>query len=448
MIKLKVYLKERFGDFTTGIIKRMAKGAFWSFTGSAFAKAIVLVSSIFCAHILGKAEYGEFGMVRSTINMFVALGSAGMGVTASKYISEYLRSDINRVARIYKLTNYFAIITGVLVAIVVLLISSYLANNTLNAPHLSPALRIGALLLFVTIINGAQAGTISGFENFKALAINNFIGSCCESVLMLVGATLYGVSGAVLGFGSGYVALYFCNNITIKKHLSQLGVQRKQIHVQRTDLRLLYKFSLPAAISSMIVAPSYWLVRTIVVNYGGFEELAMYEAADQWRAIILFIPSAISHIILPILSSTLAESKAQFWRVFKLNLIINVSVAAIIAAVVVILSPYIMTLYGSGYADGTILMILALSTVFSALSNVIGVSIYSHAKTWMGLLFNTIWAITMISLSYEFVKHGMGAKGMALAVTISYMIHSVIEFMYLRSLNVNSMMTDETSNNF
>ena len=31
-------------------------------------------------------------MVRSTINMFIVLGSAGLGVTSTKYIAEYRES--------------------------------------------------------------------------------------------------------------------------------------------------------------------------------------------------------------------------------------------------------------------------------------------------------------------------------------------------------------------
>lgn len=73
--------------------KRIASGAFWSLTGSVFAKFLVLVSGIICAHILSKEEYGQFGIVRSTINLFVTVGSAGMGVTAAKYISEFIASD-------------------------------------------------------------------------------------------------------------------------------------------------------------------------------------------------------------------------------------------------------------------------------------------------------------------------------------------------------------------
>ena len=86
-MKLISIIVERIKQSDIG--KRLVSGASWSLIGTASAKFLVLVSGIICARILGKVEYGELGMVRSTISLFVAIGSAGLGLTASKYISEY-----------------------------------------------------------------------------------------------------------------------------------------------------------------------------------------------------------------------------------------------------------------------------------------------------------------------------------------------------------------------
>ena len=69
---------------SSSISRRMGQGLVWSFTGTALAKFLTLLVGIICAHILQKEAYGEFSMVRSTINMFIVLGSAGLGVTSTK----------------------------------------------------------------------------------------------------------------------------------------------------------------------------------------------------------------------------------------------------------------------------------------------------------------------------------------------------------------------------
>ena len=304
---------------------RIASGAFWSFSGTAVAKLLVLVASIICARILTKQEYGEFGMVRSTIYMFVVFGSAGLGLTATKFISEYRDNHKDRIASIYLLTNGFAFITGLLVTILVLAFAPYLADNTLHAPHLTNAIRVGAILLFITVINGAQSGTLSGLEDFKSIAVNTFWGSVAEAIFMILGAYYGGVIGAVLGYGVSFIVLYIANNLSIRKNFKAIGIKSSFSCFKKEDLKLLYKFSLPAALSSVLVTPTIWVAKTILTRNTGFEELAIYEAADQWRVMILFIPMAVSQVVLPILSNILGADQSKFWKVLKINLLYKFS---------------------------------------------------------------------------------------------------------------------------
>lgn len=413
--------------------RRMASGAFWSFTGNAVAKVIVLVAGIICAHILSKEQYGEFGMVRSTINMFVIFGTAGLGMTATKYIAEFKNTQRERVGSIYCITNGFAVITGLITTILILVLSNYLATVTLKAPHLVNSVRIGALLLFVTVMNGAQNGVLLGFENFKARAVNTLLGSVAEATFMLLGAYLYGVFGAVLGYGIGYIVLYLCNLIAIRKDLTQNGITKDYLHIDKGDLPLLYKFSIPAALSSVLVGPAYWVSRTLLVRADGFTELAIYEAANYWNTIILFLPAAVSQIILPILSSIPKDDKDKFWKVLNLNLLLNTGIALLLVIGVSVLSPYLMASYGEGYRDSfLVLIVLVSSTIFSVASNVVGNAIVSKGKMWMGLLFNSIWALMFIFFSWLFINNGLGSIGVSLALLLSYFIHTIYQFIYLK----------------
>lgn len=420
----------------SNIGNRIATGAFWSFTGTAAAKFLVLVSSIICAHILTKQEYGEFGMVRSTISMFVVFGTAGLGLTATKFISEYKEKHKERIASVYLLTNGFAIITGLIVTALVLVLAPYLADNTLNAPHLVSSIRVGAILLFITIINGAQGGTLAGVEDFKAIAINTLIGSVAESAFMLLGAYYMGVLGAVLGYGVGFIALYVANYISIRKDLNKIGVRVVISSFNKKDLSLLYKFSLPAALCSIVVSPTIWIVKTFLAKESGFGELAIFEAADQWKIMILFIPTAVSQVVLPILSSIIGVDKSKFWKVLNLNLYLNAGIALVMAIVISCLSPFIMQLYGKAYvSDYWVLIILAVSTIFSSMANVIGLAISSRSKMWTGFLFNCLWALMVIGFARLFTNMEMGARGLALSFTISYAIHTVLQLIYLKYIS-------------
>lgn len=410
---------------------RIASGAFWSIFGTASAKCIVLIAGIICANILGSEKYGELGLVRSTINMFVVFGTFGIGVTATKYISQYRKDSIEKMEMIYSLTTSFSVIMATIITALILIFSPIIANSSLNAPHLVVEIRIGAILLFATILNGLQFGILSGLEDFKSQAINTLISSLFEGLFIIVGAIYAGVLGAVLGYGVGIVVLYLLNHCSIKKKLKKVGITFSLSKIKTSDLSILVNFSLPAALSSFLVAPTYWIARTILVKYSGFSELGIYEAADQWKVIILFIPAALSKIILPILSSFKEYEYESYVKTLKYNIILNAGVSLVFAIIVVLLSPMIMRSYGAGFSNTTPLIILAFSTVFSSITTVIGVSIQSREKVWQGFLFNFMWACMFIVLSYISVHLELGASGIAMAVLISYIVHALVQYVYL-----------------
>lgn len=412
----------------------MANGVFWSFTCTAFSKLLVLISGILCAHFMSKTQYGEFGMVRSTINMFVVFGTAGLGITATKFISEYRFSDKERIFSIYCLTNGFAFITGLITTILVLIFSDYLATTTLQAPHLVNSVRIGAFLLFVTVLNGAQNGVLLGFEDYKARALNGLYGSIAESFFMIVGAIYYGVFGAVLGYGIGFFVLFVFNVISINKNLKLNGIISKRFNINKDDIPILYKFSLPAALASIMAGPTYWIMKTILVRTCGYEELAVFEAADYWKTIALFVPATIAQIALPILSSMVNSDKSKYWKVFNLNLGLNTVLALMFAIAISLCSSLIMSSYGQDYSTNTLpLIVLSFSTVFSIMSSVIGLAITSRAKMWIGFLFNGVWGVLLIGFSYLFtVVFPWGAAGISFAILLSYLIHSIYQFIYLK----------------
>lgn len=416
------------------LLNRIAGGAFWSIFGTASAKAIVLIAGIICANILGKVGYGELGIVRSTINLFVVLGTVGLGITATKFISQYKNNDNSKVESVVNITTLFTFTSALIITVLVFIFADIVAIKTLKAPNLTTAIRFSSLLLFTTIMNGAFNGILAGYEKFKNIAINTFLSSVIEGSLIIIGAYYWGVNGAVVGFGIGISSLMIFNLLKVRSIFKKNGISINIFRIQRKDLSILYKFSIPAALSSFLVAPAYWVVRTILVRHDGFGELGIFEAADQWRVIILFVPSALSNIILPILSSLTNTDKNDYKKALYINLGLNVSVAFVLASIVSLAGKHIMSAYGGEFNTTLPLVIIAFSTVFSSFASVVGVSIVSRGKMWTSLMFNSLWSLIFITLTYIFVSNGMGVVGISLALLLSYVLHSLIQSIYLFNL--------------
>lgn len=402
------------------IAKRMMSGAFWSFTGTALGKFCVFLTGIICARILGKEQFGELGMVRSTIGMFIILGAGGIGVTATRFISLYRRDQQAHAASIYKLSTRFATLLGILTTLALLFSAGFLASDILKSSELAFPLTIGCVVLFLSILNSSENGTLAGFEDFKAIAVNTLIGSIVESLGMIIGAYFYQIEGAIAGFGLGVLALYLTNKLSALKDLRKSGISSKGQAILKEDWRLIYQYSIPATLSALSVTPVFWLVRSMLVRANDYGELGIFEAADQWKIILLFIPGAICQIVLPIMSSI--TDPRTFRRTLLGNLALIGGIATVLALASWILAPVIMPLYGKTFTDFTPLVFLAISTIPTALAQILELTLYSRDKMWTCFGFNIIWGIATVGLSYMFLRNNQGASGIALAVLLAYIL--------------------------
>jgi Na+-driven multidrug efflux pump len=86
------------------------------------------------------------------------------------------------------------------------------------------------------------------------------------------------------------------------------------------------------------------------------------------------------------------------------------------------IAPIIMPLYGKTFTDYTPLTVLALSTVPTALAQVLEMALYSRERMWTSFSFNMVWAIATLWLSYIFLEHNQGATGIAWAILLAYVI--------------------------
>ena len=422
--------KERLTAFQSDLARRVLHGAFWSFSGTAMGKLCLLVAGILCAHLLKQEVFGQLGMIRSTLNIFIVFGASGIGVTATKLISTYRTNDIPRLLRMTRLTFRLAWVMALVLMVFCFVLARPIARHILHAEHLTFELQIASVLLLFSILYGVQNGVLTGLEQFKIMARNTFIGSLLEAVLMVAGAYFWGLTGAIVGLGIGLGALFWVNRLSIKKHYAQYVVGEMQSMRTPNDWSMLLNDCIPATLSALMVTPTFWGIRTILLQHDGYNSLALFEAADQWKVMMLFIPTAISQMVLPILTS-IRQQRQQFRHVLLANIALIVGISSMITLMVLLLGGPIMQLYGKGFSDKMPLVYLALSNIFSAYSNIIEMSIYSKNKMWQAFVINLFWAIVLLVSAYGLVERGLNATGIALAVLIAYGLKSILATLYL-----------------
>ncbi len=407
---------------------RLARGALWSTAGALIARVLSLLSSIVIARLLSKVGFGELGIIYGTVALFQLFAGFGLGVTATKYVAEHRHSDPAKAGRIIAMAWLVTAATGAICAVLLAGLAPWLAAHTLAAPHLGGPLRITSLALFLTAINSAQTGALSGFEAFKTMARLNLITGVSNVPILIVGVLLGGLEGAVWAMVVSGAGTWLILHLAIRNEARRFHVPLRLVGCLQ-ELPLLWKFSVPAVLSGMMVTPVSWACNALLVNQpGGYAEMGVFNAANQWFNALLFLPNVAGGVILPILSERLASRNTR-----DCARLLGLSFRAIALAVTpmvilgCLLSAVIMRVYGASFAAGWPTLIVTLITAgLLSVQTPVGHIITASGRMWLAFGMNTGWAIGFLCLSCLLVRHG--SLGIASARLGAYVLHTTWTF--------------------
>jgi len=412
---------------------RFARGAVWSLIGAVISQGSNLAASVITARLLGREQFGEYGMIQSTVGMLGVFAGLGLGLTATKYVAEFRTRDPERAGRIIALGCAVAILSGGLLALVLLACAPLLAARTLNAPMLVNELRIASVLLFLNALNGAQTGALSGFEAFRTIARINLSRGLVTFPITVILVLLWRLPGAIWALAVTAAVTCFLSQLRLRQHCAALGIRPRFSSAWR-ERRVLWTFSTPAFLSGAMVGPVTWAANAMLVNQpGGYAEMGVFSAASQWRNAIGFIPAVLAQFALPILSNLKGERDvSRYGRALRWNLILTAAVAMAVAVPVAAGAPQIMGLYGRGFKQGWLVLVLSAATaVISCVNGVVGTAILSAGSVWAGFAFNGMWAAALLAGCYFFVPTSL-ALGLAGSMLGAYIAHTAWQAVYLR----------------
>jgi O-antigen/teichoic acid export membrane protein len=404
---------------------RLASGFGWSLAGAVLSRLLTLCSSVIVARLIGKIGVGQVGMVQSTVGMFTAFAGLGMGLTATKYVAEFRSSNPSRALNIIRLSSLVCWITGLIMTLAVALLARVLAMKTLGSPELATELLLGSGLLLLGAVNGGQMGSLAGFEAFKAIAKINFLTGLISLPLTVTFVYFWGVSGAVasLVLNQGVICLF--SHFALRKETVKLG-QCRPLSLSRADFKLLWHFSLPGMLCNLIYAPATWTCNAFLVNrVGGYGELGIFNAASGWLNAVTFLPGLLGQVVLPVLSHASGEGNSlRSKKVLIAATKVNVLFAVPLVLAGCLASPFIMRLYGPGFASGSsTLVLIFLIAGLVCIQGPMGQLMVASGRMWLTLGFYSVWSLSFVGLTWEWI--GAGAFGMAGAKLAAQVINGL-----------------------
>jgi O-antigen/teichoic acid export membrane protein len=409
---------------TNPLARRLAGGAFWSLTAAVITRLANLAASVVVARLLGKEGFGEYGIIQSTISMFGMFAGFGLGLTATKYVAEFRQSDPAKAGRILGISTLVVSVSGTFLCIALLTFSPWLASRTLAAPQLAGPLRIGALLMLITAFNGAQTGALMGLEAFKVIARVNLYAGLLTLPFVVTGVVFLGLEGALWGLVAGAVVNWVLNHLVLRRETIRAGIPLTFKDCLR-ERQVVWAFSLPAVLSSMLAAPVNWVCNTLLVNQpNGYAEMGIVNAANQWFSALLFLPGVLARYTIPVLSERLgSEDRTACRKILRYSTGLNAAVVIPLVLVGCLASRYIMAIYGPGFSDHWAVAVAALLTAaVLAIQMPMGQMTAASGRMWMETCMNLGWALLFCGATWLWVSYG--ALGLTSARLVAYVAHT------------------------
>jgi O-antigen/teichoic acid export membrane protein len=420
---------------------RFFNGTIWSVIAAGVAQGLALPLSIFVARLLGRAGFGELGIIQGTVSMLGTMAGLGLSSTAVKYVAEFRVIDPCRAGRIIGLSIAGSAASSGAIGALLLLLSPLLAATTLNAPRLAGPLRLSSLLVTFTALNGAQVGIMCGLEAYRTMSRTNFWRGVVAFPAVALGTLFWGLSGTMIGYIVAGALGVLLNHFAIEQDCRRAGIGITYSGWW-TEKNILWKFSLPALLGALPLTPAAWIASTIIVHQqNGYLELGLFNAANQWRTALMFLPNTLGQVATPMLSSLLAIRNTRGAENVLLATTGTSALLVIPAAVALgLCSNQVMRLYGTSFAYHALpLILICLVCIVIAIQTPLSYLIIASGRMWYGTALNYAWTVAFLISSWLFLHLGWGASGLAGSYLAAYSVSCVwtirFAFKFSRSMH-------------
>ena len=312
-----------------------------------FARAIGAIYKIPLTNILGANGMGVYYLIFPFYSLLLVLSSSGIGTAVSTLIAKeraknYRKNEII----IFKVSLLYSLVLSLIGAVVMILLSKQISFLQGNINANLGYIAIAPALIFSSIIAIVRA-FFQGLENMFPTSFSFIIEQIVKVIFGLYFARLflgygieYSVFGAVIGVTiSEFVSLLMLiiNYIIFKKRNSYAYVdtnQPKSTYTYKNAFKMIFKYSLPATFSALIIPITSFFDSFMVINLlikGGFTSAvatSLYGLNNGIVTSLVNIPviftSSLSTAIVPNISSVIANQNKDE-AITKCSMFIKIS---------------------------------------------------------------------------------------------------------------------------
>jgi O-antigen/teichoic acid export membrane protein len=358
------------------IAKVSARGGFNVLWGLVVSSIISAVGVIFIARLLGSDAYGLYTIALTAPNLILIFRDWGMTYAMIRFTAKYrAEGRMDEVRSVLFTGLIFELVSGLVLCLISLGISDYLATSVFNRPAIAPLMQIASFYILASAVVSAASAAFTGLER---MALNSIM-TICQSIiktgliiaLVLVG---FGTSGAVIGlttatFSAGLIGIALLLKIykTLPKSIShklEIKEYLKEMLVYGIPLSLAVLVASFMAQYYAFLLPIYYVSdNTMIGNYG---------IAQTFIVLIGFFSTPITTMLFPAFSKLdHQKDKETLKQVYQFSVkYASLLVVPVVAMIMALAQPGVNVLFGSTYTAAPLfLALLAIGYSYAAFGN-------------------------------------------------------------------------------
>ncbi|MBR0471660.1 MAG: flippase [Methanosphaera sp.] len=423
---------------------KVLKNSFILLIGNLLFRVGGYINRLLMSRMLGPEGYGLYGLTLPFQGIFQILSAGGLPPAISKYVAEYNAKDEKALTRQVILTaTKFMVLMAILLSIVLLFSSDFIANNIFHKPLVVWPLRAVSLITPFSVVVGAMRGAFQGVYRNEYTVYNRMAEQIATIIFacVFVYCGLYAM-GAVLGGAFGFIVSAITAVFLYKRYISPMFASEDSLNLSvREEINLLWmliKFAVPVAITALSEMAIYDVGTLVIGVLMLSTDVGYYNAADPISRIPLVISLSVATVLLPATAEAYALNDQKMLQEYVVDCL-RYSILTVLPLCVLISvfsSPLITLLFGSVYVSGSgVLSILVLGMSFysiymicSSILQGIGHPRLPMYILLMGTIVNVVLNTVLVYL--------LGIIGAAIGTTITTCILMII-IMYFVIENTN-----------
>lgn len=346
-----------------------------------------LLQTVLIARAIGRLEYGVYGLLFSTLGFVASVAGLQMGLTGTVLLSRYLVKEKEKAAAVIAHVTHFSLFAASFLVAAALLFGPELSVWLFKKQDYTAVVRWSGLLIAMGMLGGVQSGLLQGFEDFRSSAFGQILGTLASVLLVYPAGVWFGLLGVVVSLCVGTVFRLGYGVWAVRKNRLRYGLP---VRGEGVDFwGLLWSFSVPSMLLSFMMGGGLWFGAYLLTReFGGFEEMALVNVGQQWRGPILLIATTAATVAIPRFSHYHGTGEEAASRAFRRKILLgNAFFSVLVCGGLVVLSPWILSWYGSDFSSGTwVFALFVASTIPSILANV-----YLQELVARGLLWLQLW---------------------------------------------------------